>query len=434
MSQNNSPSITLTRTIYDPAIKDFITSSPDAKVLPHIKEWINQHNPVIYWYILRLDNPTNADISQWAVELYAHRALTITKAYIDDNSRGFELEKERHDTWTKMYVLAIPRQIGIPIVGKGTRRIFFKVDIDCKEGLMHEYGISGQFVAHGMDPVEIKEKMFQYSCKVGEFRQIFDNNPDEASHYAERHLVGKYSSNSVPVFTNSFRMIHELYGYCHSGSLQRDDLLQKLQLLHTSFKKVPEIAGEHITPLIHDGIRELDVIVDRDKFAPRFIKLCDGLVELLHIEVMGAEIKNEGAYTPPSKPKTPKVIVTNNEPHTGPGMKECPTCGNVIDSSNKSLICKKCGTRFCTTCEEWFREERKRGQKPLCEDCFTAEQERIAEEKTHVEEQERLQREKEEQERLERERKEKEGKEKRLKAEQEKKAREEAVKKKLLFL
>ena len=442
MSEKDPPSITLTRTIYDPAIKDFIISTPDAKALPHIKQWINQHNPVIYWYILRLDNPSDSDISQWAVELYAHRALTITEVYIDDSARRFELEKERHDPWTKMYVLAIPRQIGIPIVGKGTRRIFFKVDIDCKEGLMHEYGISGAFMAQGMGTVEIKEKMFQYSCKVGEFRQIFDSNPDEASMYAEKRLVGKYSSNSVQVFTNSFRMIHELYGYCHSGSLNRDDLLQKLHLLYISFQGVPEIAGERITPLIYDGIRELDVIVDEDKFTPRFMKLCDALVELLHIEVMDAEVKDELAFVPPVE--SPEVNMARTEPNSIIGLNNmCPNCGNIIDSSNKSLICKECRTRFCITCEEWFREERKRGQKPLCEDCFTAEQEHITEEKRHREEQERFQKEKEEQAKKEQEpklnveeeqlecgSKEKEEQEKRLKVEQEKKAREKAERKK----
>ncbi|MCK4827793.1 hypothetical protein KA005_69335, partial [bacterium] len=125
--------ISISRTIYDPAVKDFVTESPDAKALPHIKEWINDHNPVIYWYILRIDNPTDNDISQWAVELYAHQALTITEAFIDGSDRRFDLRKERHDPWTEKCVLSVPRQIGIPIVSKGTRRIFFKVDIDCKE-------------------------------------------------------------------------------------------------------------------------------------------------------------------------------------------------------------------------------------------------------------------------------------------------------------
>ena len=373
------PLLSISRTIYDPAVKDFVTASSDAKALPHIKEWINDHNPVIYWYILRIDNPTDNDISQWAVELYAHQALTITEAYIDGSDRRFELHKERHDPWTEKCVLSIPRQIGIPIVSKGIRRIFFKVDIDCKEGLMHEYGISGTFMAKGMESGEIKEKMFQYSCKVGEFKQIFDKDPHVASHYAEKRLVGKYSSNSVQVFTNSFRMIHELYGYCHSGSLHRDDLLQKLHLLHTSFENVPDIAGERISPLISAGIRELDVIVDRDKFAPHFIRLCDALVELLHMEVMGAEMKEDVVQIQPPEP-----VHVNN---TGAVLNfvngqndKCHSCGNVIDSSNKSLICMECDVHFCNTCEEWFRkEERKRGEGPLCNKCYTVEQNRLRE-------------------------------------------------------
>lgn len=160
MSKNNQPSITISRTIYDPSTKDFITSIPDAKALPHIKQWINQHNSVIYWYILRIDNPSDASIDQWAVELYAHQALSITEVYVDGIDHRFEVRKSERDPWRERFVLSIPREVGIPIIGKGTRRIFFKVDIDCKEGLMHEYGISGAFMAQGMGAVEIKEKMF----------------------------------------------------------------------------------------------------------------------------------------------------------------------------------------------------------------------------------------------------------------------------------
>ena len=388
LSKKKMATLSISRTIYDPDTKDFVTGAPDAKALPHIKEWINQHNPFIYWYILRIDNITDDDISQWAVELYTHQALTITEAYIDGFDRIFELKKRDKDAWNEKYVLSISRMLGIPIVSKGTRRIYFKVDIDCKEGLMNEYAIGGTFLPYGMEPVKIKEKMFQYSCKVGEFRQIFDKDPHQASSYAEKKLSGKYSSNSVHVFTNSFRMIHELYGYCHSKTLDRDVLLQKLHLLQTSFEGVPEIAGKRITPLIHDGIRELDYIFDRDKFAPRFIRLCDALVELLHMEVMGDAVNGSGAG----------------------GQKECPACGNIITESNKALICMECGTHFCHTCEEWFRkDERKRGQKPLCEKCFDAEQERIreiAESEAH----------------LEREHKEKEAEEIRLKEEEEIKA------------
>ncbi|WP_321416501.1 SUMF1/EgtB/PvdO family nonheme iron enzyme [uncultured Methanomethylovorans sp.] len=65
--------------------------------------------------------------------------------------------------------------------------------------------------------------------------------------------------------------------------------------------------------------------------------------------------------------------------NAGVGNRECPICFNLIDSSNKSLLCK-CGSRFCRTCENWFREPCKPGERPLCEACFTAEQERLARE------------------------------------------------------
>ena len=273
MTKTNPQPITISRTIYDPDIKDFIFDSSETKAMPGIKQWINNHNPVIYWYILRMDNPSDSDISQWAVELYTHQALSITEVYIDGIERKFKLKKRERDPWSEKYVLSIPRQLGIPITGKGTRRIYFKVDIDCKEGLMHEYAISGKFIAQDMEPIEIQEKMFEYSCKVGEFRQIFDHNPDEASMYAEKRLTGKYSSDDIHVFTNSFRMIHELSNYCHSGSHQKDELLSRLQVLNTSFDKIPQIGGERISPLIQNGIRELDVIVDREEISKRLTSI-----------------------------------------------------------------------------------------------------------------------------------------------------------------
>jgi hypothetical protein len=138
--------LTITRTIYDPASKDFVFDSGEAKALPSIRDWINDHNPVIYWYILRIDNPTDTDISQWAVELYTHQALTIAEAYIEGSDRRFHLKKRERDAWSEKCVLSIPKQMGIPIVGKGARRLYFKIDINCKEGLMHEYGISGKYL------------------------------------------------------------------------------------------------------------------------------------------------------------------------------------------------------------------------------------------------------------------------------------------------
>jgi len=298
-----NPPFAITRTIYDPASKDFVFDLGDGKNLPNVKEWINNHNPVIYWYILRIDNPTEADIFQWAVELYTSQALTILEAYIDGIDRRFEVKKRERDAWSDKYVLSIPKQLQIPIIGRGTRRLYFKIDINCKEGLMHQYGISGAFKAQGMGDVEIKEKIFQYSCKVGEFRQIFDKNPDDASDYAKKRLEGKFSSNAVLIFTNSFRMIHELSRYCHSRSVEQDTLLSKLRILKANFEKVPEIAGERILPLIHYEMEKLSVIDNKASLTPDIIHLCDSLVELLHLEVAGAEGDNTSTSRPKEDPE-----------------------------------------------------------------------------------------------------------------------------------
>ena len=109
---SEADSISISRTIYDPARKDFVFDSADAKALPNIRAWIDTHNPVIYWYILRIDNTTDTDIFQWAVELHTHQALTITEAYIENINRKFEPKKRERDPWSDKYILSIPRQAG----------------------------------------------------------------------------------------------------------------------------------------------------------------------------------------------------------------------------------------------------------------------------------------------------------------------------------
>ncbi|AKB43939.1 tetratricopeptide repeat protein [Methanosarcina vacuolata] len=388
----SSHPITITRTIYDPALKNFVFDSPEEKVMPNVRKWIEKENPVIYWYILRVDNPFELLFDQWAVELYTHQALSITDAYIDGIDRRFEMRKRERDPWSDKYVLSIPRQLGIPIVGKGIRRIFFKVDINCREGLMHEYGISGKFVAEGIEAIDIPEKMFRYSCKVGEFRQIFDNNPDEASIYAEKRLLARYSSNSIQVFTNSFRMIHELYKYCHSGDIVKDDLFYKLNSLYSNFEKIPEIADKRINPLLNDGIKVLTILEEGNmsEFKSRYLRLCDSLVEQLHIEVVGTDLKANEASSP-AQDLSPKRNTESmkEDSKSDNGQLRCPVCKNLIDSSNRSLLCGKCGAHFCQICESWSREERERGERPLCKKCFSAEQEKLREQMGEEEDKEK---------------------------------------------
>ncbi len=51
----------------------------------------------------------------------------------------------------------------------------------------------------------------------------------------------------------------------------------------------------------------------------------------------------------------------------------CPNCRNIILPSNKYIKCFDCQQFFCETCESWYRSERKRGEKPLCNDCYEKE-------------------------------------------------------------
>jgi len=56
--------------------------------------------------------------------------------------------------------------------------------------------------------------------------------------------------------------------------------------------------------------------------------------------------------------------------HIGDQKRECQGCGNTICSDNRSVPCSKCSTRFCEICEGYFRPERKRGENPLCKQCY----------------------------------------------------------------
>jgi formylglycine-generating enzyme required for sulfatase activity len=215
-------------------------------------------------------------------------------------------------------------------------------------------------------------------------------------------------------------MIYELNRYCHSHPVDQDMLISKLQMLQANFKKVPEIAGERIMPLILYEMDQLTSIENKATLTPGILNLCDKLVEYLHIEVMGSEGKSVPVH--PVHEEPPKVEIPKKEPVMNVGQINCQVCGNVITGSNKSLICMKCKSKFCSTCEEWFREERNRGEKPLCEKCFVEEQERLRRQR---EEESQVLKEKEEQERLLREEEERKEREKKEREEQKRQQREE---------
>jgi formylglycine-generating enzyme required for sulfatase activity len=134
--------------------------------------------------------------------------------------------------------------------------------------------------------------------------------------------------------------------------------------------------------------------MDGSKFRSRYSLLCDSLVELLHIEVMGTGPEDAGV-APVPEVVTPAAH-SKVDAESDNGQLRCPVCMNVIDSSNKLLICQECNARFCQACESWFRGERKRSEKPLCKECFTAEQERLERERREREEAERKKQQEEE--------------------------------------
>ena len=59
----------------------------------------------------------------------------------------------------------------------------------------------------------------------------------------------------------------------------------------------------------------------------------------------------------------------------------CPNCEMEISNENKPLKCLECGTKFCENCEKWYRkEDRQRGEKPLCEKCYALLEEKLGKE------------------------------------------------------
>ena len=50
----------------------------------------------------------------------------------------------------------------------------------------------------------------------------------------------------------------------------------------------------------------------------------------------------------------------------------CPNCDMEISKENKPLKCMECGEKFCEHCETFYRNDRQRGEKPLCYKCYTA--------------------------------------------------------------
>ena len=73
----------------------------------------------------------------------------------------------------------------------------------------------------------------------------------------------------------------------------------------------------------------------------------------------------------------------------GEDQKYCDACGTPISDKNRSIRCNGCGAHFCAACEADFRDERKRGERPYCDQCYGERQKIIVEQRARREAEER---------------------------------------------
>ena len=73
----------------------------------------------------------------------------------------------------------------------------------------------------------------------------------------------------------------------------------------------------------------------------------------------------------------------------GDEKRYCLSCGTPVTDKNRSIKCRACGAFFCAACEADFRDERKRGERPLCDKCYAARQKKITDQRAHREAEER---------------------------------------------
>jgi len=94
------------------------------------------------------------------------------------------------------------------------------------------------------------------------------------------------------------------------------------------------------------------------------------------LDVVLDRLENAGEAGVVKNIKNVKKIIKPKAPVPPTKEKACLSCGNLIATTNKQLRCYGCHEIFCQECEGWFRAERKRGEKPLCETCYGKEMKR----------------------------------------------------------
>lgn len=296
----NTPAnqFTTLRTIWDPSDKDFVwgAGKPDEYgELPRIKRWIEGNNPNIYWFLLKIVNHADHPVTEWNVTLYTEQALTITETHIDEKQVRIVKSDFDTDNNRNVCVVAIPPELGVSIPANGGKRsMYFKMDIRCEDALKMEFGVSG-VVKLGKSPqIEdpIREKRFIYACKYGDFRNMYYGSIDALASMAITNLQDSYSREIVQNFTNSFRLIRDFEKYCNDRYAESEILIEKLEVVHSSLKAAEPITKDEILPLVEKNLNALQIMNSVEEQKERGIRMCEKLVELLHIAISNIRYNN----------------------------------------------------------------------------------------------------------------------------------------------
>jgi WD40 repeat protein len=280
---------TALRTVWDPSNKDFVwgAGKPDEYgELPRIKRWIEGNNPNIYWFLLKIMNLVDHPVTEWNVTLYTEQALTITEAHIDEKQVRIVKSDFDTDNNRNVCVVAIPPELGVSIPANGGRRsMYFKMDIRCEDALKMEFGVYG-VVKLGTTPqveVPIRDKRFTYACKFGDFENMFRGSPDTLASQVMENLQNTDNREILQNFTNSFKLIRDFEKYCNDRYAESKILIEKLEVVHSSLKAAEPITKDEVLPLVEDNLNALQIMSSVEEQKERGIRMCEKLVELLHI-------------------------------------------------------------------------------------------------------------------------------------------------------
>jgi|GEM_PF-4698892 len=241
----------LTRTVYDPVDGNLI--SEKKLHYPEVSKWLNAHPPPDYWYILRIDNHGNT-LEQWAVELETDIALSVKEAYIDGFERSLPLNCE-HMQWKDKYVLRVPAQLGIPLPSNGTKRVYFRLNIDCNISLQARYTISGNVKAKDA-AAPIEEKIFSFSCRIRELKAMYAKKPEKVENYVKEKTSELYTQDAAKAITFSFKLYDEINKMVEKGRyVEESALIAKLENLRASLVNVRKFTGvENPLKLVEESV------------------------------------------------------------------------------------------------------------------------------------------------------------------------------------